>query len=415
MANETPPERTTARLAEPVDPPANENQDAWSAEPKRVKKPPLFPKAKAYFALAVTTIVLGGATYLLTSEPEVVEKPITDLDAPLMSDKAFAKYGRPQADSAIECDGEFTGGPKMSINEEGNLSFVVRNQHTAPVLLSFFEEASGDKVHAVGVRSNETEEIFLPANKYTIEALTGSEWCSSEVGFLKGTRINLKGTLAIRDGLSIRMDLVSEGPRPSDFLPRLFESNLSKTKRSIETPGTGDAQDKKAGGNAAKNRMAAQDGQGRKGVDSPAGGKCDATTTPVVSDAFQRVSGGSLALKPRYGNSYFVTGSVNGFPVVFTVDPGSPALVLPQHIAARAGVKSCVQRQIHTTTGNVRGCAAKINDIQFADFRIRNTEALILPTASGDAVLGMNVLSRFKVVQANGEIRINPPLPTGNL
>lgn len=385
-----------ASLADPIDPPPHHNPDTWSTSGSRRWYQGMRAKIGAATALLATSI--GISLYILSpAEGSNAAITLDDPQAPLISEKALNRLNMNQAESALQCDEKFVGGPKMNVQDEGQ-RIAIRNLHNFPILLSFFDDHSKEKIAVIGLESKSTEEVYLPVNIYTMEALTGTDWCSMEVGFRHGARVVMKDPVHVSDRTQIRLEFVSDGQRPRDFQPRLIETPLAAGKSERGTPASAETAGE---GRPSPSR---REGGAAMPIDSAPERERSQASAEVP---YQVIGDGSLTLRPVFANNYFVTGTVNGFPVVFTVDPGAPALVLPQHIAARAGVRSCVQRQITTSTGSVRGCAARISDVRFGELRVRNAEALILPTPTGDAVIGMNVLSRFKVVQANATLSIS--------
>lgn len=388
-------------IPDPIEPPVNDNSESWgSGHAKTPWYNDMRAKAGAVGALLLAS--LGLSLYILNPAAGADEaKPADSPIAPLISEKALSRLNMDQQESTLQCEERFMGGPRIGEASEGQ-RVVIRNLHSHPILLSFFDHQTKEKLAVVGIESRSSEEALLPINSYTIEALTGTDWCSMEVGFRQGARVTMREVIQVSEETLVRLEFVQDGPRPRDFQPRLFETPIAKRAQIA------------AQANEGNHPQASTDTSPTQYVtgsaDSPKprsqGGDASTSRQERAPEPYQVIGDGSLVLRQVFGNSYFVTGTVNNFPVVFTVDPGAPALVLPQHIAARAGVRSCVQRQIATTSGNVRGCAARIDDIRFGELRVRNAEALILPTPTGDAIIGMNVLSRFKVVQANSTISI---------
>jgi clan AA aspartic protease (TIGR02281 family) len=108
--------------------------------------------------------------------------------------------------------------------------------------------------------------------------------------------------------------------------------------------------------------------------------------------------------KERNGN-FFVPGSVGGYPVSFIVDTGASITSISKQAASVAGIRECQSRRFNTANGDVVGCVATAPSITFGGFRLSNVEVAVMPNMTG-ALLGMNVLSQFKMEQHGSVMRI---------
>ena len=107
------------------------------------------------------------------------------------------------------------------------------------------------------------------------------------------------------------------------------------------------------------------------------------------------------------------SGTVSGTPVVFMVDTGATTVSISSAIAVRAGIPRCEPHPVSTANGTTSGCAAVVPELSFGGFRLTNVKVDIMSAMPGDALLGMNVLSRFRMEQVDGVMRITANQPGG--
>jgi clan AA aspartic protease (TIGR02281 family) len=113
-----------------------------------------------------------------------------------------------------------------------------------------------------------------------------------------------------------------------------------------------------------------------------------------------------LHTDPRFKGNYTVRGSVNGQTTEFMVDTGASYLSISTREAEAYGIK-CKQFATSTTAnGNIVTCLGIAQQITFGGFQLNNVEISIMPNTI-TPLLGMNVLSKFKLEQANGTMKIS--------
>ncbi len=120
-----------------------------------------------------------------------------------------------------------------------------------------------------------------------------------------------------------------------------------------------------------------------------------------------QASGGADAVLTRAASGHFyASGRINGFPVVYIVDTGATLVTLTPDQAHNAGVTQCTPTQVRTASGINEGCVARVSDICFAQFCVKDSEVYISKGMIGEALLGMNVLRNFRVTQQGDTMRI---------
>jgi clan AA aspartic protease (TIGR02281 family) len=119
---------------------------------------------------------------------------------------------------------------------------------------------------------------------------------------------------------------------------------------------------------------------------------------------------GPLILKPdpKMRGNYTVKGTINGKPIVFMVDTGASYLSISSQMAATYGITDCTPGgKTSTANGVVDTCMGKAKNISFGNLQLSDAEVSIVPNLAGNALLGMNVLNKFRVDQSGSTMRIS--------
>jgi clan AA aspartic protease (TIGR02281 family) len=104
---------------------------------------------------------------------------------------------------------------------------------------------------------------------------------------------------------------------------------------------------------------------------------------------------------------YQVPGSINGHAVLFNVDTGASNLSISTQEAEAYDVKGCRPGKSATANGVIDICMTTASEITFGEFRLEEVSVIVVPNLVGNPLLGMNVLSQFKIEQTNGVMRIS--------
>ena len=132
------------------------------------------------------------------------------------------------------------------------------------------------------------------------------------------------------------------------------------------------------------------------------------TITPVTQDDGQaNTFNGIYVIKQRDNGHYFLDGQINGKALTFVIDTGASTVSLPRSIAFLARISCKEHIQLRTAGGSTSGCTAIISKLKFGPFMMKDVRAVIVPDLD-QPLLGMNVLSQFKIEQNNGEMKISP-------
>lgn len=113
-----------------------------------------------------------------------------------------------------------------------------------------------------------------------------------------------------------------------------------------------------------------------------------------------------MILKPQEGGHFFVDGKINGVQAKFLIDTGATTVSLP--ISMQKGAKlTCKQNvTMDTANGKSQSCVTVIAELRFGQFTVRNVAATLAPNLT-QPLLGMNVLSQYRIEQDKEEMRIS--------
>lgn len=134
--------------------------------------------------------------------------------------------------------------------------------------------------------------------------------------------------------------------------------------------------------------------------------------------------GDRLELRRGSSGGYRVPGEVASRPVSFIVDTGASLTSIPARLGNELGIRECPavgfdtsradepgccrRETFHTASGTTEGCVARVPSIRFGGFEVRNAQVAVMPALGDHALLGMNVLRHFSLVQQGGTLSISP-------
>ncbi|MDD2720752.1 MAG: TIGR02281 family clan AA aspartic protease [Gallionella sp.] len=113
-----------------------------------------------------------------------------------------------------------------------------------------------------------------------------------------------------------------------------------------------------------------------------------------------------MILTSQEGGHFFVEGKINGNSLRFLIDTGATTVSLP--VSMQQGAKlTCHQKiTMDTANGKSLSCVTHIAELRFGKFSLRNVTATLAPNLT-QPLLGMNVLSQFRIEQDKNEMRIS--------
>ena len=127
-----------------------------------------------------------------------------------------------------------------------------------------------------------------------------------------------------------------------------------------------------------------------------------------VSDPGTARSGSEIVLTAGSGGHFHTVGQINGKSVAFMVDTGATKVSMGQAEAERLGVdyKSGTRGLAETANGRVPVYAVTLDSVRVGDVEVANVEALVLPAAMPQILLGNSFLTRFSMRRDNEVMRL---------
>lgn len=134
-------------------------------------------------------------------------------------------------------------------------------------------------------------------------------------------------------------------------------------------------------------------------------------------------NGAALELRLGRSGNYEVAGWVASRPARFIVDTGASLTSIPPSLGERIGIRECPaigfdlsstsepgccrRETFHTANGPAEGCVARVPSLRFGAFEVRNAQVAVMPGSGDTALLGMNVLKHFSLVQQGGRLTVS--------
>ena len=120
-------------------------------------------------------------------------------------------------------------------------------------------------------------------------------------------------------------------------------------------------------------------------------------------------AGQVIVIKRSRDGHYHWPGSVGGLDVDFMLDTGATSTSISQELADKIGLKSFEKAQFSTANGSVMGSHARA-DVRLDGGLVMQRHTLaVMPRMDGVALLGMDILSKFKLEQSDQQLRITLP------
>lgn len=127
----------------------------------------------------------------------------------------------------------------------------------------------------------------------------------------------------------------------------------------------------------------------------------------------ERVGDGGVVSLDRGRDGHFrISGRIGGRgdaaePVVFLVDTGASSVSVGDALARELDLGPCKPTQYQTAAGPITGCEATADFVEVGGLRIPDVRVAVLPGYDG-ALLGMNVLRRFRIETQDRTMRLTP-------
>jgi aspartyl protease family protein len=124
------------------------------------------------------------------------------------------------------------------------------------------------------------------------------------------------------------------------------------------------------------------------------------------------IDGGALEIRRSPDGHYHWSGRIEGRSVEFLVDTGATRTAIPAALAREIGLRSIGRMQSSTAGGVVSGSVV-VGDVQLdGGVQAERLRIAVLPDLASP-LLGMDVLGRLRLQQADGVLRVDlrPALP----
>jgi len=232
--------------------------------------------------------------------------------------------------------------------------FYAKNEHAYPISLTFFDASTDEAVGAVLLAAGKDKQMRIPVGQYQLEVQSGNEWCNFTEGFIDGEPVYANKLVEIKADNVVNLRVMSFGQSPNDIMLS-FSDSLG-----------------------------------------------------VVSQSAQHVQGsGSMVLQPVVGGHFTAEGALNGKPINFLVDTGASLVVISPEFARHAGITECRKARSSTANGIVETCRATAKQLTLGQFTIKNVEVSYHKGLGSTSLLGMNVISLFKMEQQGDVMKLS--------
>lgn len=132
-----------------------------------------------------------------------------------------------------------------------------------------------------------------------------------------------------------------------------------------------------------------------------------ATKTPSISETD---AGKQITIYRDYDSHFRIKGNINGIPVTFLIDSGATSVAMSEAIANQSKLQKKAPITAQTAAGESVGYFTKIEEIEIGGITIHNVSGVIIPDFdSNEALLGMNVLSKFTMQQNKDTLILTVP------
>lgn len=95
--------------------------------------------------------------------------------------------------------------------------------------------------------------------------------------------------------------------------------------------------------------------------------------------------------------------------VDFLIDTGATSTSISQELADKIGLKAFEKAQFSTANGSVTGSRTRADVRLEGGVQLERHNLAVMPRMDGSALLGMDILSKFKLEQSDQQLRITLP------
>lgn len=315
-----------------------------------------FPKLLA-IAIVIISACLWGLKYF-SSVDSWEQKSLANVEADQEVDLAQVEEAE-ESTVGLSCHESMPkSGSKYLLAGEGlgkHAKLFIGNEHASPVWVRIFEDESSEEYGAIFLEAHKNSQFWLPVNGYKVIVESGAEWCNLQKRFNDAALIHSDKVIHILENETASLRLMSYGPQPADIMLSLSNSANMADKSAKQIHGRG-----------------------------------------------------TLTLERVIGGHYAVKGSVNGVVANFLVDTEASRVSLPESFAKHAGITACKKSKVITANGISDICIAKARELTLGQFTLKNVTVNYGKGIPEDTLLlGMNVISQFRMVQHNDVMELS--------
>lgn len=114
----------------------------------------------------------------------------------------------------------------------------------------------------------------------------------------------------------------------------------------------------------------------------------------------------SLVLSRHRDGHFYVKATLNGQPATLLIDTGASSLAISTELANAAGLTRCRPQQSRTANGITQSCQDTVDTLQLGAITLHKTPVSVLPNLSGPGLMGMSVLTHFRMEQDGDSMRL---------
>ncbi|MBL7004987.1 MAG: TIGR02281 family clan AA aspartic protease [Gammaproteobacteria bacterium] len=107
-----------------------------------------------------------------------------------------------------------------------------------------------------------------------------------------------------------------------------------------------------------------------------------------------------IKIKQNRQGHYLLRAQVNKKPVLFLIDSGATVTSIPMNLAKKLNLDKGMPFSVQTANGKATAYQTIIKELKLGSITLKNVRASLNPGMNGhEALLGMNVLKNFELVQ----------------
>lgn len=118
-----------------------------------------------------------------------------------------------------------------------------------------------------------------------------------------------------------------------------------------------------------------------------------------------------ITLNQNRQGHYLLNAQVNGHPITFLIDSGATVTSIPMNLAKRLQLPKGIPFSVQTANGVATAYQTTLQELKLGNIVLSNVRASLNEGMQGnEALLGMNVLKHFELIQKNRQLIIRHTL-----